>query len=102
MTSPKPLSNLLLSIQRALIGKVTPNLRAVYAFMEGDIYGIIFYYNQSLSKEEEELVSFADTVFISDCFDYETSCSIEVLPYPKPIPKKGHCVYMRYEKQEDD
>lgn len=101
MTPLQPLSSLFCSIQRALLGNVTPNLRAVYVFIEGENYGIIFYYDKPLSEEEEELASLTDTEFISDFPDYETSSSIEVIPYPKPIPQRGFCVYERYEKNYD-
>lgn len=96
----EPLSSLLCSIQRALIGNITPNLRAVYASITDNTYGIIFYYDQPLSEDEEELASLTDTEFISDfpSPDYKTSYIVEVIPYPKPIPKKGFCVYERYEK----
>jgi len=101
MNPSKPLSSFFCSIQRALLGNVTPNLRAVYLFVEEEMYGLIFYYDQPLSEEEEDLASLTDTEFISDFPDYQTSCNIEVIPYPKPIPKKGFCVYERYEKNPD-
>lgn len=98
MTPRKSLSDLLLSVQSALIGNVTPNLRAVYAFIEGETHGIIFYYDQPLTEDEEELASLTDTEFISDFPEgSQTSCAVEVIPYPKLIPKKGFCVYGRYE-----
>ena len=102
MSTIRPLLNVLCSIQRALIGNVTPNLRAVYIHIENETYGLVFFYDKALSEEEEELSSLADTEFIADFPSSDkTSCTIEVLPYPKPIPKQGRCVYMRYEKSAD-
>jgi hypothetical protein len=88
------------TIQKALIGNVTPNLRAVYAFIEHETYGIIFYYDHPLSTEEQELVSLADTEFLADFPDHETVCKVEVTPYPNEIPKIGYCMYKRYERTE--
>lgn len=100
MCATNSLSNVFCSIQRALLGNVTPNLRAVYIRLENETYGLVFFYDKELSEEEEELASLTDTEFIADfpSPDYKTSCAIEILPYPKPIPKKGYCVYERYEK----
>lgn len=102
MNHSDPILAFFRSIQQALLGNVTPNLRAVYAFIEGEAYGIIFYYDQPLSEDEEELASLTDTEFISAFPDYETSCTVEVIPYPQKIPQKGYCVYERYEKDIDE
>lgn len=101
MTLSEPILRLLCSVQLALLGHVTPNLRAVYAFVENEIYGVIFYYDNPLSENEEELASLADTEFIAN-FPYgcETTSAIKIVPYPNPIPEKGHCVYKRYEKHD--
>ena len=88
------------SVQRALLSKVTPNLRAVYIFInKKNSYNLIFYYNEILSEHEEELVSLADTEFISDfpSPDYQTSIAIQIISYPNQIPKHGFCLYQRYE-----
>ena len=98
MCSLRPLPNVLCSIQRALVGNVTPNLRAVYIRFENEIYELVFFYDKDLSEDEQELVSLTDTEFLADFPSNEkTNCTIEILPYPKPIPKLGRCVYMRYE-----
>ncbi len=101
MKSSTSLVSIFCSVQKALLGNVTPNLRAVYVLVEDGICGIIFYYDHPLSEDEEELASLADTEFIADfpSPEYKTSCTIEVIPYPTPIPKHGYCVYERYEKK---
>jgi len=101
MNQSKSMLDFFRTMQRALLGNVTPNLRAVYAFIEDDTYGIIFYYDQPLSEDEEELASLTDTEFLADFPDDKTTCDIQVIPYPKAIPKKGYCVYQRYEKHEE-
>lgn len=104
MCAAKSLSNVFCSLQRALLGNVTPNLRAVYIRLENETYGLVFFYDKKLSEDEEELTSLVDTEFIADfpSPDYKTSCTIEVLPYPIQIPKQGYCVYERYEKSIND
>jgi hypothetical protein len=88
------------SVRRALIGNVTPNLRAVYVDLEEELITLLFYYNDPLSEDEEELASLTDTEFISDfpSPEYKTDCKVHVIPYPQKIEKKGYCVYRRYEK----
>lgn len=95
------LSNVFCSIQRALLGHVTANLRAVYVIVDEELesYNLFFYYDKPLSEDEEELASLTDTEFIADLpyTQNQTNCIIEVLPYPQRIINKGWCVYERYE-----
>ena len=100
MESSNKILNIIGSIQRALLGKITPNLRAVYVLIgEDNALDLIFYYENNLSEIEEELSSLADTEFIADFPSpyYKTSCDIQVLPLSEKIPKKGRCIYKRYE-----
>jgi hypothetical protein len=89
------------SLQRALIGYVTPNLRAVSVeFEEERKYKLNFFYDKQPSEEEEELASLAETEFIADhpAPDYIKDCKIYTVNYPKPIRDRGDCVYKRYEE----
>jgi hypothetical protein len=100
MISSKETSNLFCSIQRALIGKITPNLRAVYVLFKGEnSFELILYYDQDLTEEEEELASLVDTEFISDfpSSNYNTSFVTKIIPFPNKVPKEGFCVYQRFE-----
>lgn len=47
--------SILCSIQRTMLGRVTPNLRAVYGDFSDDVYTLKFYYDQTPDKEEGEL-----------------------------------------------
>lgn len=89
-----------LSVQRALIGNVTPNLRAVYVKLIDDCIKLIFYYDHPPSEKEQELADFADTEFIADYPrpDYKTDFEIITLPFPHMIPKQDVCIYKRYEQ----
>ena len=88
-----------LSVQRALLGHVTPNLRAVYIKCIDDCIQLIFYYDHSPSEEEQERADFADTEFIADfpSPEYKTDFQVITISYPHMIPKDGVCVYKRYE-----
>jgi hypothetical protein len=92
------INSIRLSVQAALLGHITPNLRAVYVQNKDDINRLVFYYDNPPSEDEQELASLADTEFIShSSYDYETACDVLTLPYPAWIPKDGVCVYLRYE-----
>ena len=98
----KGLLNVLGAVQKALIGNVTPNLRAVYLIINSDCdFELIFYYNNNLSEEEEELPSLVDTEFMSDFPSptFITKFTIKILPQPQVVPNDGFCVYKRYERK---
>lgn len=101
MISSKLILNVLASIQGALLGFVTPNLRAVEVVIESErFFNITFYYDKEVSEDEEELSSLVETEFISDFPGptYETRTIIKTLPYPNKIPQNGFLVYKRYEQ----
>lgn len=95
-------TSLCLSMQKTLLGQVTPNLRAVILDVIDETIFVLFYFNDPITEEEEELASLTDL----ECFaglsspyaEKNSDYKIIVLPYPQPIPKKGIRVYQRYEK----
>lgn len=92
----------LCSVQRALLGAVTPNLRAVTVSIEKvNTFNLYIYYNEELSEEESELTSLTYTYFTADFPPpkYETHLTIEILPFPSKIPEHGRSVYERYEHE---
>ena len=94
------LLNLFCSVQRALLDKITPNLRAIYIKIKNsNSFELIFYYDHTLSEEEEELVSLIDTEIMADFPppDYENSYYIKVISYPNKIFQEGYCLYKIYE-----
>jgi len=88
-----------LSMQAALLEKITPNLRVVCVEDKENVLSLCFFYDKHPSEEEEELANIAYTEFVSDFPppDYNTKFSIEVVPYPNTIPFFGTCVFFRYE-----
>lgn len=91
---------LMLSMQIAMLGMVTPNLRAIYIRKNGKEACLYFYYDNPPLDDEEELASIMHTEVISDFVDYDIDFKVCVLPYPQLIPKDGWCAYSRYEKNQ--
>jgi hypothetical protein len=99
MSLTKNIATVLCSVQRALLGKITPNLRAVYVIINDDTLEVCFYYDQHLSEHEEELASLADTEIIADFPSpfFKTKFDVQTLASPQQIQNNGICVFHRYE-----
>lgn len=94
-------ANLICSASRALLGRITPNLRAVYIIEKRKItfakfYILTFYYDKQPTEDEFELANLADTDFLGDIGN--TEFKVNTLPYPMKISDKGLCIYHRYEE----
>jgi hypothetical protein len=104
MTSSILILKVLASLQRALLGFVTQDLRAVdVIFEDEENFTVIFYYNRELSEDEEELSSLAETEFMSDFPPpyFHIERILKILPYPNridKIPHNGFRVYECFEK----
>lgn len=90
--------NARLSIQRALLGKVVPALRAVVFSLEGVNVEVRFYFDGFISEVDKESASVVETEILAD---YEESVRVEVrcirLDSPEPINDGGVWVYQRRE-----
>lgn len=101
MKPPKGFLNLFSSIQQGLIGKVTPNLRALRLVFKNDAtYELVFYYDQPLSEDELNL---SDLVYGYVSADFpqpalKSNYIVKILPYPNKMDSEGHCLYRRYEE----
>lgn len=94
------IGELKLSAQRALLGNVTPNLRAVCVNVEENVISAVFYCDKEISEEEFELYEQVKDQIIADfCNLQELEFSLETvrLDYPKKMPLKGFWVYYRNE-----
>lgn len=87
------------SIQVALLGSVTPNLRAVFVEYVDNQGRIFFYFDHPPSEEEVELANIVETEFRSDfpLKGYRVDHTIIHLPNPSTLPRQGTLVYSRYE-----
>jgi hypothetical protein len=87
-----------LSIQRALLGEVFPDLRAVVFSMSDLTLDIRFYSDGPISPDDEESVSCVESEILAD---YEEEYTITArcirLDSPSPINDGGVWVYKRRE-----
>ena len=88
---------LLLEIQRAILGRVTPNLRMVTADGNEDEIHLIFYYNDEISEEENEMAEDASTEIISGFSNQTLNLEIIRLASPKKMPTLKEIAYWRFE-----
>lgn len=95
--------SLKLSLQRALLGNVSPKLRAVCTHTYGVLVQAIFYYDGEISEDEKELVESVIDQIISDFHidesgnDMTFNFPIIRLDYPEKPALEGEWVYYRYE-----
>jgi hypothetical protein len=89
---------LLCSTQRALLGLVTPNLRAVYTYHKDNKIHLDFYFDLPPSQNDGECASYTYTNLISDFPDKCFDSKIITIPYPQKIPANDFCAYKRYEE----
>jgi Bacterial toxin 50 len=94
-----PLAYALLSIQRAILGTVTPELRAIVVDVDeaNKVLYIRFYYDKDVSTKVLDGWECAITETVADCLDYALDEGIEKLPYPQKIPFRGRYAYLRKE-----
>lgn len=88
-----------LSLQRALLGNVTPNIRAVIAELSGKNISLLFYFEGEVDDDDEELASVIETEIIADFDDdFTVDTTVQRLDYPQRIKNtKGLLVYLRKE-----
>lgn len=84
-----------LSLQRALLGAVTPNLRLVYFLENEKNIELVFIYITPPSENERELASIVETEVISDFPPpkYVIHTRILTKPYSTILEKVGNWVY---------
>lgn len=101
MKPPKGFLNLFSSVQQGLIGKVTPNLRALrLVFKSATTYELVFYYDEPLSEDEINLPNLVYG-YVSADFPppvLKSSFIVKILAYPNKMGSEGHCLYRRYEE----
>jgi len=88
-----------LSLQRALLGNITSNIRAVAIELRIKNISLFFYFDGELDDEDKELVSVVETEVIAD---FDEDFAIEAiavrLDYPQPIQNtNGFLVFLRKE-----
>jgi hypothetical protein len=91
-------SDVLLSIQRALLGEVSPRLRAVTVTFDEKSVAARAYFDGELDDEDRESMSSVETQLLAD-FPEEHSVTVEChrLDAPAPIADDGTWVFARRE-----
>lgn len=91
-----------LSIQRALLGEVSAQLRAVVFSINGRDIDIRFYFDSLISEADFESASCVETEILADYeADYAVSVRCIRLDSPCPIYDDGVWVYQRREISDD-
>ncbi|MFU0781148.1 MAG: N(4)-acetylcytidine amidohydrolase [Citrobacter braakii] len=88
-----------LSLQRALLGNVTSNIRAVTVELKNKNISLHFYFDGEPDDSDQESVSVVEAEVIAD---FDEDFAIEAiamrLDYPQPIKNfNGFLVYLRKE-----
>ncbi|MCX6989857.1 MAG: hypothetical protein NTX49_02145 [Chlamydiae bacterium] len=91
--------NVLLSMQRALLGVVTPSLRAVVIDVDtvDKILFFNFFYDGEINDDLFDLASIACTEASANFPEYQVRDVIEQVDYPKAINVKGDYAFLRKE-----
>ncbi|HKZ00088.1 MAG TPA: polymorphic toxin type 50 domain-containing protein [Rhabdochlamydiaceae bacterium] len=95
-----PVAYALLAIQSAILGIVTPELRAIVVDLckEENLCYVHFYYDGLISEELIDLWECAITKTFADVGqDYVLDAGIQRLDYPQKIPFRGRYAYFRNE-----
>ncbi len=85
--------------QVALLGQVTPNLRAVTTAFDSECIRLCFYYDQEPSEQERELAEEVASEIISDFTEYMIETEKIILAYPHKIPNKKDIIFI-YHRHE--
>lgn len=88
--------SLMLSTSRGLFGEISPNLRGVFIEQAKSEACVNFYYDNPFSEDEHEMASLTHTEVISDFIDIHIDFKVLSWSSPKPLPKEGYYVYLRY------
>ncbi len=88
-----------LSMNTALLGSVSPALRAAMIQWKDKEFHLYFYYDGEISEEDRESAECVAEEVISDFPRYKVNLDIVRLDYPKPIPQEDRkAVYRRREE----
>ena len=90
-------SHVILSVERALLGEVSPTLRGVTVGWEGHSIKLLCYYDGSISEEDRESMSCVQTEVMADFPDLQIELEVVRYDPPKEMKSLGAWVYRRRE-----
>ncbi|MFA6915602.1 MAG: hypothetical protein WC222_04335 [Parachlamydiales bacterium] len=85
------------ALQVALLGSITPNLRAINTNLKENTVELYFYYETPPSEEEEELSEIVVTEIYADFIDISINIHRIVLSLSDKIPEIGLRIFHRKE-----
>ncbi len=88
---------LLLEIQRALLGIVTPNLRMVTAEGNEEEIHLVFYYHGDIPGKEKEMAEVASAEIVSGFSNQTLNLEIIRVDAPAKMSLLKEVAYWRYE-----
>lgn len=91
------ISSIRCALQVALLGAITPNLRAINTSIKENNIELYFYYETSPSEEEEELSEIVVTELYADFIDISIAVHRVILSLSKKIPEIGLRIFHRKE-----
>ena len=87
-----------MSLQVALLGAVSPSLRAVSIRKRDDQAIIFFYYDGPISEEDRESASTVETELLADLYpEHPFTVELVRLDMPAALPRADFRVYHRRE-----
>jgi hypothetical protein len=94
-------ATLLLSVQRALTGIITPHMRGVICSLVNDQITLYFIFDGAPAEEDVERCSLAGTEVAADFAREPLDFEIIIRPVPEPMDDlaSGDWVYRRHEQQ---
>ncbi len=85
MVNPDLRVRVLLSLQRALLGEVTPNLRGVTCSWDQSLIRISALFDGKVSEENRESMECVATEVMSDFPDFQVILECQRLDVPEPL-----------------
>ena len=92
------ISSVRCALQVALLGAITPNLRAVNTQIKDHLMELYFYYEAAASEEEVDLSEIVATELLSDFIEIRVNVNRVILPIRQPIPEQELRIFHRSEK----
>jgi hypothetical protein len=91
-------SRVILSVQRALLGEVSPALRGVAVELSESVVWLRFYYDGEISEEDSDSATSVVAEVAGDLArPVQVRDSIDHLDTPAPLPSQATWVYRRRE-----
>jgi len=93
-----------ISVQKALLGRITENLRAVQVECSNELVFLHFYYNEQPTEVDiklaEEATKEISTIFSNEVKKFKNE-TVHI-PYPDKVPSREYWIFFRYEPNPEE